>query len=197
MLDSNKIELKLQGLSEVVGTGEIYLIMLFDAENKRQLIVPCDVQARMEIQNRMMEHDQKEGSKYATCLPEVMASLLKDDILSSYEIDIYGFNEGQYLAELRESTIGRVYPLRCSDAVLLSMVSGIKMFADADLMNHQSVPFVPGERRIALPVNVITDEMLKMSLKQAIEDENYEAASNLRDELKRRHPAPGNTEDNA
>ena len=40
---------------------------------------------------------------------------------------------------------------------------------------------------MALPVNTITDDMLKSALEKAIQEENYELASHLRDEMKRRN----------
>jgi protein-arginine kinase activator protein McsA len=39
---------------------------------------------------------------------------------------------------------------------------------------------------MSLPINVISDEMLKSALDKAIKDEDYEMASHLRDEMKRR-----------
>jgi protein-arginine kinase activator protein McsA len=39
---------------------------------------------------------------------------------------------------------------------------------------------------VSLPVNTLSLEMLDQALKKAVEDENYELASQLRDERKRR-----------
>ena len=39
---------------------------------------------------------------------------------------------------------------------------------------------------MALPLNALSPDMLHRALKQAIEDENYELASMLRDEMKQR-----------
>ena len=53
-------------------------------------------------------------------------------------------------------------------------------------MLHQTVPYNGGSRDIPLPVNTIDDAMLQQALDKAIKDENYELASNLRDEMLRR-----------
>ena len=37
-----------------------------------------------------------------------------------------------------------------------------------------------------IPVNALTDEMLSSALAKAVEDENYELATHLRDEINRR-----------
>ena len=53
-------------------------------------------------------------------------------------------------------------------------------------MMRQSVPFAEDARGMSLPVNSISDDMLHQALDRAVADENYELASCLRDEIKRR-----------
>ena len=43
-----------------------------------------------------------------------------------------------------------------------------------------------GEGMYSIPVNSVSVEALKEALKRAVEDENYELASQLRDEIERR-----------
>ena len=54
------------------------------------------------------------------------------------------------------------------------------------LFNRQSVDSGKSQNKIALPVNALSVEMLHHALEKAIEDENYELASMLRDEMKKR-----------
>ena len=54
------------------------------------------------------------------------------------------------------------------------------------LFNRQSVHNMGGQNKMALPLNALSPDMLRRALKQAIEDENYELASMLRDEMKQR-----------
>ena len=54
------------------------------------------------------------------------------------------------------------------------------------LMNRQSVAYRENSRGVSLPVNTISDKMLQSALEKAILEENYELASHLRDEKKRR-----------
>ncbi|MBQ4295555.1 MAG: UvrB/UvrC motif-containing protein, partial [Prevotella sp.] len=51
---------------------------------------------------------------------------------------------------------------------------------------RQSVPFTEGAVGVSVPVNVISNEMLKKALDKAVDEEDYEQASQLRDELLRR-----------
>ena len=77
-------------------------------------------------------------------------------------------------------------PIRASDAVLLAHVAKLNIFMEEHLFNRQSVDNSTGKNKIALPVNALSLEMLRHALEKAIEDENYELASMLRDEMKNR-----------
>ena len=48
---------------------------------------------------------------------------------------------------------------------------------------RQSVPFEEDPHKLTVPVNAISTDMLKKALDKAIDEENYELASHLRDEL--------------
>ena len=77
--------------------------------------------------------------------------------------------------------------LRASDGVLLSVVSGIPLYIDTELFKRQSTPIPKkGSVSIAMPANIASMKMLKAALKNAVETEDYELASQLRDEIKRR-----------
>ena len=75
---------------------------------------------------------------------------------------------------------------RASDAVLLAYISKIPLYIEAGLMQKQSVEYYRGSKGMALPVNSISNEMLRSALDKAIKDEDYELASHLRDEMRRR-----------
>ena len=53
-------------------------------------------------------------------------------------------------------------------------------------MSKQCAPYVKEAQGVAIPVNTISTDMLKDALAKAIEEEKYELASHLRDELRRR-----------
>lgn len=54
-------------------------------------------------------------------------------------------------------------------------------------MKRQSTPFDETATGIAIPINTMDEPRLQMALKNAIDEENYELASQLRDEIKRRN----------
>ena len=79
--------------------------------------------------------------------------------------------------------------IRVSDAVLLAQIARLPIYIDRVLMSKQSVPYIKEARGVSIPVNTISTDMLQDALAKAIEEEKYELASHLRDELKRRNRA--------
>lgn len=177
-----KIKLKLFGISEIVGIEDVALLSLLDERQERQLIVTCDIEMRKSLQMHMMK--KPETSKL---FPRVMANILQRHPFSELEVRINNVRDGEYITEIYDSVSDEHYPIRCSDGILFSIVADVPIYAPMRLMLRQSVPFKMGEQRVGLPLSVLSEKLLKTSLERAIETENYEMASNLRDELNKRH----------
>lgn len=76
--------------------------------------------------------------------------------------------------------------IRASDAVLLSYISDIPLYIEKEMMYRQSVAYRKNAGDMPLPINTISNDMLDKAMQKAINDENYELASLLRDERQRR-----------
>jgi protein-arginine kinase activator protein McsA len=85
------------------------------------------------------------------------------------------------------NNIGDSVRLRMSDAVLLSLISDIPLYIEDNLMERQCFPFDERAQKIAIPINTMDLSRLQSALADAIENENYELASQLRDEINKRH----------
>ena len=177
-----KVKLHYKSISEVVGIDDAGLITLLDELEQRQLNIVCDKFIVDQIQLR----DMGQAIDSNMLLPEALLSLLQSEAEPSFEIFIAAVNEGEYVAELRREQANRTVKLRAPDAVLLSIISRQPIFIDEQLMNFQSVPYQGHSKSMALPINTLSAKMIRKSLKKAIEEENYELASQLRDELNSR-----------
>lgn len=177
----DKVKLKFKSVSEIVGTEDIGLLIMTDDAETRQLSIPCDkgmlYQFGLRINRVPITH---------RLLPEVLCQVLSSQVDLKFEIFIHELIDGQYRAMLTEINTLEQYSLRASDAVLLSFISGIPLYIEAELMKKQSVPYHKESRGISIPINTISNEMLNSALDRAIKDENYELASHLRDEINRR-----------
>lgn len=177
----NKIRLVFKGLSEIVGGEQLGLLVLTDVGETRQLTIICDKQMEYQFGLRV--------GKASICqllLPEVLCGVLKNQVDIHFELLISSIVDGQYRALLVNTETLETTAIRASDAILMSYISGTPLFIEERLMMRQSVPYVPNAEGLAIPVNAISDDMLQAALDKAIEDENYELASHLRDEIKRR-----------
>lgn len=177
----NMTELKLLGLSEVMGVEDVILLSLVDKAKQRQLIVTCDRSLRKSFL-MFMQHKPEAN----TLLPKVMANIFSAEGLDDLSIVIKGVHDGEYETEIIDAQSNK-FPIRCSDALLLSLASDKPIFATSEVMMGNSMPYQEGAAKIGLPLTVLSEDMLQLSLEKAIQDENYEMASNLRDELKKRH----------
>ena len=170
--------MKLKSVTEIVGTDEVGLLILVDEPELRQIAITCDRMTLEQFQRRL--------SDGGTELPETLWSVVSKMVEGNFDIVIYGLAEGQYKTVLYNDVTFDRFPIRASDAVLLSLVARVPIFIEERLMATQSSPYHAAARGMAIPVNTISSEMLEKALEKAVEEENYELASYLRDEQRRR-----------
>lgn len=177
-----KEQLFFKGVSEIVGAEDLGLLILTDGAKERQITIVCDKAMAVQIELRV-----KRLPITRIMLPEVMSKLIKNNTDFEFELVIDDIIDGQYRTLLYNKATLVPMLIRASDAVLLSMVADIPLYIESGLMRRQSVAYRENSRGVSLPVNTISDEMLQAALDKAIADENYELASHLRDEKKRRN----------
>lgn len=177
----NKIRLVLKGVSEIVGDDNLGLLILTDIAQTRQLSIICDKQMEYQFGLRMSK-----APVANIMLPEVMAQVLSRQTTLNIELQIYDIVDGQYQASLVNNDTLQTVPIRASDAILFSFVSHCPLYIDERLMMRQSVPYSTNSPGMAIPVNSISNSMLQSALKKAIQEENYELASHLHEEMQRR-----------
>ncbi len=177
------VRLKFKGISDILGMeSQLSLLVMVDEEEMRQLVVTCDLNMRNQLKMRM---EGKTAGQHL--LPEVLAEAWGMEQCRCWEVRINGMQEGKYLTKLFHVATGAAFDIRCSDAILWAFVSHCTVKVRTDVLAAYGVPYFQDANQIALPVNVITDSMLEVGLQKAIDSEDYEGASKLRDELKRRH----------
>lgn len=156
--------------------------ILTDIEQKRSLTVVCDNMAKGQLGIRISGSERN-----STLLPEVMLDMLSDCTdVHRYEIIIHDIVEGEYKTMIVNLDTLHSYPIRLSDAIILSRISNIKIFINTWLMHKQSSPYCGDSNRMAIPINVLSTEKLEEELDKAVEEENYRLASQIKKELSRR-----------
>ncbi len=195
MLNNNamtKERIFFRGVSEIVGSENLGLLILTDESQMRQVSIVCDRAMALLVELRA-----KRVAITATMLPEVLYRLLRNNTELSLEMVITGITDGQYTTFLYDTdAASEISFIRASDAVLLSMISDIPLYMETSLFMRQSVPYSVSSKGVSLPVNSLSDEMLQSALDKAINEENYELASYLRDEKIRRTRGGGKNSNN-
>ncbi len=175
------VKLYYRSVSEIVGNDDVGLLVLVTEDERRQLTIVCD--KSMVYQFGLRNADVPVKNKL---LPEVLWQVILRNFKSEFKIIINDIVDGQYKTLLYNPDVLQAYSLRASDAVLLSLIAKVPVYIEEQLLLRQSVPFNGQSTSIAIPVNVLSDEMLQKALDKAISEENYEQASHLMDEKRRR-----------
>lgn len=177
----NKIPLQFMNISQIVGNEKLGLLILVDGEERRQLAIPCD-----EFMLHQFELRLSGSSERNLMLPEVLWQVISLQADLHFEILINDLIDEQYRAILYNTETLETVSIRACDAVLLSYIGRIPLFIEERLMAKQCAPYYKESTGIAMPLNALSHNLLKEAFDKAVEDENYELASHLRDEMLRR-----------
>ena len=174
--------LLIKSVSEILGIKDVALVSLVNATETRQIVVSCELEMRDLIMKYMTYRPETQ-----MLFPSVVNDILATRDKSSLEVRINGVIDGVYQTEIYDRLTQKSFPIRCSDGIFMSVACKLHIYASAEVMRLHSIPYVTGATKVGLPLSVLSEKLLKNSLQMAIETENYEMASNLRDELNKRH----------
>lgn len=174
-----RTRLRFESIQHVAGNEELAVLMLADEQRSRVLSIVCDAPVTRQIIMRL-----RNAERCKNMLPEALVQLLD----GQHEMMIYGLHDGQYQVVLSDIEFQHNVRIRLSDAVLLSIVSSFPIYIENTLFLQQSMPFDDDHNSVAIPINTMDMKRLNLVLQHAIDEENYELASKVRDEIKRRTP---------
>lgn len=131
---------------------------------------------------------------------DLIKNILKTLEIELIEVLIYKYDNGAYYSELllRQNSVEFRIDSRTSDAVAIALRTESPIYTTEDIMRNFGVIFDDSDTPIKdqpkdknsdfVPEDIshIHVESLKKKLEQAIQDENYELASMLRDEISNR-----------
>lgn len=174
--------LLIKSVSEILGIKDVALVSLVNATETRQIVVSCELEMRDLIMKYMTDRPETQ-----MLFPSVVNDILATRDKRSLEVRINGVKDGVYQSEIYDRLTQKSFPIRCSDGIFMSVACKLHIYASAEVMRLHSIPYVTGATKVGLPLSVLSEKLLKNSLQMAIDTENYEMASNLRDELNKRH----------
>ena len=177
-----KIELTVQEVSKGLSYKDVYVLLLREVNGERRM--PMMVGAE---EAKMVVSKIRPNQVPLNGLPDLFCRLtnLYDIILE--EVLIYKVDNGAFRAFLflyRDGLTERIEG-RASDAVVLALTYGRPIYISKNLFDRQYMREMGGGA-VSLPINSLNVALLREALDNAIREENYELASQLRDELNRR-----------
>lgn len=181
----------------MVNMDDVCLIMLTDEEEKRQISILCDSESKyqLDLRTHAVRVVSDEGTVIGpapeelvrTMLPETLCSIITYMTALQLQVVITNVFGGGYKAVIEDAVTGTTFPVRASDGVLLTVVNKhIPLLVEETLWEYQSLPLMKENTGVALPINTLPDDMLRASLEKAIDEERYEQAKHIKEEMERR-----------
>ena len=188
-----KIELRIVGLSYSQAQANSYALVLGELDGKRRLPI---VIGHYEAQAIALEIEKMRPSRPLT--HDLFFNFAKIFGINLIEVEITKFHEGIFHSTLIcDNGISiREIDSRTSDAVALAIRFKCPIYTTEQVMDQAGIVFEEeaqlestdksSEETPSFPLRNLTLTELEADLQQAIEDEDYEKASLIRDEIKRR-----------
>jgi bifunctional DNase/RNase len=189
-----KIELRIVGLSYSQAQANSYALVLGELDGKRRLPI---VIGHYEAQAIALEIEKMRPSRPLT--HDLFFNFAKIFGINLIEVEITKFHEGIFHSTLicDNGVSMREIDSRTSDAVALAIrfkcpiYTSEQVLDQAGIMFEEEEPQIGGtdnrsEETVPFPLRNLSIAELEADLQQAIEDEDYEKASLIRDEIKRR-----------
>lgn len=190
-----KIELNIVGLSYSQTQSNSYALVLGEANGKRRLPI---VIGHYEAQAIALELEKMKPSRPLT--HDLFYNFAKTFGIAIMEVQITKFHEGIFYATLLCDNGLRLHEIdsRTSDAVALSIRFHCPIFTTEDIMLQAGILFEDDDPATVERTETPSDEdvhsyfknlsvtELEAELQKAVDDEDYEKASLVRDEIRKR-----------
>lgn len=189
-----KIELNIVGLSYSQAQSNSYALVLGEANGKRRLPI---VIGHYEAQAIALELEKMKPSRPLT--HDLFYNFAKTFGINIVEVQITKFHEGIFYATLVCDNGIRLHEIdsRTSDAVALSIRFHCPIFTTEEIMSQAGILFEEDEPSADNTDSSSDEDLysdfkslsiteLEEELQKAVDDEDYERASLLRDEIRKR-----------
>lgn len=178
----DEVELNVHDMSSTLQPADAYALVLEEINGNRKLPIIIGSLEAQAIRVVMMGYKTPRPlthDLFLTLTREIGAKLKK--------VLIYKVKDGVYYSYLFIENEGKEIKIdsRTSDAIALAMRCECPIYTTNEIMESEQLQDM-GTKGFSVSVNVVDLKVLKEALAKAVEEENYEQASRLRDEIIRR-----------
>lgn len=176
----NYTELKIEGLTRGRELQDAYILILREKDGNRFFPVLIDYKG-YEMVLAAMKH------KDYTCA-RLMNKLANRVGMAQIGVRLMQPHNGETRALIDFELINEVVSIQTSvaEATVAALEMRSSFWVQRDTFEKQSKMQQTGQQSMALPIIAMNNDLLKAALEGAVNDENFELASILRDELNKR-----------
>lgn len=178
----DEIELKVVEMSSMLHPAQAYALLLQEKNGKLKLPIIIGALEAQSIKLAMMNLEIPRPLTH-----DLIITLLQKLNVQLEKVLIYKVKDGVFYSYLSFYQEGKVFQLdsRTSDAIALALRLKVPIYTYRSILENDSIT-EDENGKVSVNINTIDMASLKKALKKAISAENYELASTLRDEIKRR-----------
>lgn len=181
----NKILLEVLGLSHSLSLNEAFALVLVDKKSNLKLPI---IIGSIEAQSIALALEKYESRRPLT--HDLFKKFAENYNINVKEVVINRFKEGVFFSQLVCEKDGEtsIFDARTSDSIALALRFGCPIYTSQQVLDEAGVVIDDNEINDDASENDDTDERsieeLREMMNNAVEEENYELASRLRDEIK-------------
>ena len=177
-----EIELKIHDMSSTLHPADAYALVLEEKEGGRKLPIIIGHLEAQAIKVMMLKYQPPRPLTH-----DLFKDLTGQLGVTMTKMLIYKAKGGVFYSYLYFDKDGEELKIdaRTSDAVALALRYRCPMYATEDVIISEHLHDL-GEGKFSVPITSVSLQMLEEALALAIEIEDYEQASHLRDEIRRR-----------
>lgn len=177
--------LKLLSVSKCSKDGETYMAILVERDGTRIMPVLMNNVEVQQLRQQVVDHKE---NVLPLSLADIMLAMFHQSSMTLEEVRIAAVEAGVTFCHVlyKENGILRVVRYcKAADGLTLAMAFGCPVSIHERLFEKQYMREV-GDGTYSIPLNSVHLDALKETLERAVENEDYELASLLRDEIARR-----------
>jgi hypothetical protein len=183
------VELVIHAIAGTANPDEQTMVMLKEKNGER--ILPIITSTRRATMLMMRKHlDVGVPIPLPLSPADIGIQMMQQFGIKLTRVELTALKDGMFFSRVvaeREGVEQIVDFCQGPDGLVMAAVARCPIFVDEELMDAQYMR-PTGANSFALNINTISRQMLEDALKNAVENENYEVASRLRDELAKRTP---------
>ena len=178
----NLVELKIHDMSSTLYPADAYALVLEEVEGGRKLPIIIGHLEAQAIKVMMVKYQAPRPLTH-----DLFPTLTVHLCATLKQIVIYKAKDGVFYSYLYFDKEGEEFKIdaRTSDAVALALRYKCPMYTTESIMDSEHLHDM-GKGKFSVPISSVSLQMLEEALQSAIEKEEYEQASQLRDEIRKR-----------